>query len=110
MTDVSDLSKEEIQHRTNEIDTMLDALSHPGFSLIKDRFREAYELQDRLLNIQDERQLFIAQGRLVTIQQFLDLRELLKMERDWLNSENEEDDPSNPLEEFSNEFIENLQD
>jgi hypothetical protein len=63
-----------------EYDDMLETLTSPGWELLKKRFTEAMEQQDHLAIIKDAEVLYKAQGRLITLYQFVNLKEIIEGE------------------------------
>ena len=85
-----------IQQR-REYDDMFNTRQSDGWKYIQKRFTEAYELQNDLMSLPDERTLHLAQGRLLTLGQFINLEELLKAEMTQAELDSE-DDGENELE------------
>lgn len=89
-----------------ELEVMIDALSHPGWEEIRKRYVEAMEEQDHLMRVSNDRELYLAQGRLVTLAQFVTLRETLCDELDRVLEPEEEF--SLESDSFSDEFVSKL--
>jgi hypothetical protein len=96
-------SKEDI---VAELSLMLDALSHPGWLEIKKRYVEAMEEQDHLMRVSNERELYLAQGRLITLAQLVTLRESIQDEMDRVLEPEEEFSLESDIE--SDEFVSKL--
>jgi hypothetical protein len=85
-----------IQQR-REYDDMFNTLQSDGWKYIQKRFTEAYDLQNDLMSLPDERTLHLAQGRLLTLGQFINLEDLLKAEMTQAELDSD-DDGENELE------------
>ena len=99
------LTAEQRYDRIKEIESALGALSHPGWTIIQKRFQEAFDMQDSLIGIADERQLYAGQGRLITLREFLDLRDHLFAEQTWLEEIVDDPEEANHYDDFGGEFI-----
>jgi len=76
---------------------MFNTLQSDGWKYIQKRFTEAYDLQNDLMSLPDERTLHLAQGRLLTLGQFINLEDLLKAEMTQAELDSD-DDGENELE------------
>lgn len=82
-----------------EYDEMFATLATPGWKHMEKRFQEAYDLQNQVLNIANDEVLYKAQGRLMTLWQFLNMEEMLEQEHMSREEESKfQDDEVNILE------------
>lgn len=93
------------QQEQNRFDNIFETMSTPGWKAIIAEFQEAHDLQNNLLAISTKDDFLRAQGRLLTLQQFINLEEQVKSGYDKLIEEEESTDTGINLadEDFENE-------
>jgi hypothetical protein len=87
---------------------MLEALAHPGWTMIVEDLSEAFEQQDHLLLIPDAEALGKAQGRLVTLFQIINLQDNLRGELNQLEDPDEDEEFSLESDQTSEDFVRNM--
>ena len=92
------------QQEQNRFDSIFETMSTPGWKVIIAEFQEAHDLQNNLLAISNKDDFLRAQGRLLTLQQFINLEEQVKAGYDNLVEEESSDTGVNLADEdFENE-------
>jgi len=102
-----EITEEQRQQAINDIELMIEALAHPGWTLIHKNFQEAFDDQNHVMRVSSERELYQAQGRLMTLAQILTIRDTLVGELEKL--ENPQTEVSLEEDTFSEEFYRQME-
>ena len=98
----------EAEFHKQELEQMIDALAHPGWKLIQKQLQDAFDEQNHLMRVASERDLYMAQGRLLTLAQLIELRDNLIGELKSLENPTT-DEFSLEEDNFSEEFISRME-
>ena len=58
------MTTEELKEQQKRLELIHDLTMHPGWSAFKEDLQEAFDMQNHVGNIQDEKHLYLSQGRL----------------------------------------------